>query len=112
MSCVVDGSGAACILVLIPLSQEDLSGPAEEWLTYPPPMNKGPNHWASRRDFRVGQRTRGSRREGTFHGDSIRKRCSCWCLLVSMVDLPGFNTGGFKFNMAYKIRILVDAPID
>ena len=30
-------------------------------------MNKGANHWASRRDFRIGQRKRGSRRElGAF----------------------------------------------
>jgi hypothetical protein len=26
-----------------------------------------------------------------------------------MADPPGFTTGGFRFNMAYKIRILVVA---
>ena len=29
-----------------------------------------------------------------------------------MVDLSGFATGGFRFNKAYKIRILVAAPSD
>ena len=28
------------------------------------------------------------------------------------MDLPGFATGGFRFYMAYKIRILVVAPRD
>jgi hypothetical protein len=32
--------------------------------------------------------------------------------LVSLEYLPGFATGGFRFNMAYKIRILVVAPSD
>jgi hypothetical protein len=29
-----------------------------------------------------------------------------------MVDLSGFATGGFRYNKAYKIRILVVAPSD
>jgi hypothetical protein len=29
-----------------------------------------------------------------------------------VVNLPGFATGGFRFNVAYKIRILVDAFSD
>ena len=32
--------------------------------------------------------------------------CYQWPL-VKMVNLPGFANGGFIFNMAYKIRILV-----
>ena len=28
-----------------------------------------------------------------------------------MVDLPGFTTEGFRFSTAYKIRVLVVAPI-
>jgi hypothetical protein len=41
-------------------------------------MNKGINHWMSRRDFWVGQRKRGSWREiGAFlDGDNERTRCS------------------------------------
>jgi hypothetical protein len=27
-----------------------------------------------------------------------------------MANPPGFDTGGFRFNKAYKIRILVDVP--
>ena len=34
------------------------------------------------------------------------------CLPVSVADLSGFATGGFRFNKAYKIRILVVAPRD
>ena len=29
-----------------------------------------------------------------------------------MANPPGFATGGFRFNMAYKIRILVNASSD
>jgi hypothetical protein len=37
-------------------------------------MNKGTNHWMSRRDFRFGQRKRGSRRElGAFGRDGRGK---------------------------------------
>jgi hypothetical protein len=51
-------------------------------------MNKGANHWVSRRDFWVGQRKRGSRRElGFFFLDrhSLRTRCSYECLPGSMM---------------------------
>ena len=44
--------------------------------------------------------------------DSDRTRCSYKCLRVSVADPSGFATGGFRFNMAYKIRILVVAPSD
>jgi hypothetical protein len=43
-------------------------------------------------------------------GDSLRTRCSYECLPVSMADLSGFATGGFRFNKAYKVRILVAPP--
>jgi hypothetical protein len=76
-------------------------------------MNKGANHWANRQNFRVGRRKRGSRRGvGPFGRDSVRKRCNYECLPVSVADLSGFATGGFRFNKAYKIRILVAAPSD
>jgi hypothetical protein len=71
-------------------------------------MNKGANHWVSRWDFWVGWRKRGRRREALLYEDSMRT--SCECLLVSMVDLSGFATRGFRFNKAYKIRILVVCP--
>jgi hypothetical protein len=29
-----------------------------------------------------------------------------------MANLPGFSTGGFRFNVVYKARIVVDAPSD
>jgi hypothetical protein len=67
-------------------------------------MNKGANHWASRRDFQGAQKKRGSRRElGLFDEDSMRTRCSYECLPVSMADPSGFTTGGFRFNKAYKL---------
>jgi hypothetical protein len=44
--------------------------------------------------------------------DSERTRCSYECLLVSMADPLGSATGGFRFNKAYKIRILVAVPND
>ena len=76
-------------------------------------MNKGANHWASRRDFQVGWRKRESRRElGLLDGDSVRTICRYEYLPVSMADPSAFATGGFRFNMAYKIRILVVAPSD
>jgi hypothetical protein len=65
-------------------------------------MNKGVNHWANRRNFRVGERKRGSRREVHLDGDSMRTRCNYECLPVSMVDPSGFTTGGFRFK-AYKL---------
>jgi hypothetical protein len=43
---------------------------------------------------------------------SVRTRCSYKCLPISMADPSGFITGGFRFNKAYKIRILVVASID
>jgi hypothetical protein len=45
-------------------------------------------------------------------GIDMKTRCSYKCLLVSMVELSGFATGGFRFNKAYKIRILVSVPND
>ena len=45
-------------------------------------------------------------------GDSMRTRCSYECLLVSKVDPLGFATRGFRFNKAYKIKILVAALSD
>ena len=69
-------------------------------------MNKGVNHWASRQDFRVGERKRGDRRELGLFGQG-------WIAsLVSMVNLSGFTRGGFGLNKAYKIRILVVVPSD
>ena len=47
-----------------------------------------------------------------WNRDSRGARCSYECLPVSMADLPGFATGGFRFNKAYKIRILVAVPSD
>jgi hypothetical protein len=44
--------------------------------------------------------------------DSMKTRCSYKCLQVSMVDPSGFTTGGFRFNKAYNIRILVAPPSD
>jgi hypothetical protein len=37
-------------------------------------------------------------------GDSMRTRCSYECLPVSMADLSGFASRGFRFNKAYKLR--------
>ena len=76
-------------------------------------MNKGANHCASRLDFQVRWRKRGSRRElGLFEEDSVRTRCSYECLLVSMADPSEFAAGSFRFNKAYKIMNLVVAPSD
>jgi hypothetical protein len=66
----------------------------------------------SRWDFRIGWRKRGSRRElGPFgqgyHGDKCLRVSP-----VSMVGPSGFASAGFRFNKAYKIRILVVAPSD
>ena len=36
-------------------------------------------------------------------GDSMRTKCNYECILVSMVDLLGFATRGFRFNKAYKL---------
>jgi hypothetical protein len=44
--------------------------------------------------------------------DSMKPRCSYKCLLVSIVDPSGFATGRFRFNRAYKIRILVAVHSD
>jgi hypothetical protein len=75
-------------------------------------MNKRANLWMSRLVFRVRWRKRGSRRELSLplDGDSIRTRWSYECLPVSMVDTSEFATRGFRFNNAYKIRVLVAAP--
>ena len=43
----------------------------------------------------------------TLWTDSVRTRQNYERLLVSMADLSGFTTGGFRFNKAYEIRILV-----
>jgi hypothetical protein len=43
---------------------------------------------------------------------SMRTRCNYKCLLVSMADPSGSAIGGFRFNKAYKIRILVVASRD
>ena len=78
-----------------------------------PLINKGINHWASRRVFRVGWRKRGRREElGAFWMEIVREQDVAPKFPVSMADLPGFTTGGFRFNMAYKIRILVVVPRD
>ena len=51
---------------------------------------------------------RGSRRElGLLDRESVRTRSSYECLPVSMAESTEFTTGGFRFNKAYKIRILV-----
>jgi hypothetical protein len=64
-------------------------------------MNKGANHWASRRDFRVGEGKRGSQRElSSFGRDSMETRCFN---PVSMVDSSGFATERFRFNKAYEL---------
>jgi hypothetical protein len=39
----------------------------------PPQMNKEINHWASRRDFRVGRKKRGSRRKLEAGGSRMAK---------------------------------------
>jgi hypothetical protein len=44
--------------------------------------------------------------------DSVRMRCNYQYLPVSMADLSGFTTGGFRVNKVYKIRILVVVPSD
>jgi hypothetical protein len=46
---------------------------------------------------------------GFLDGDSekARARCRNSCFPAYMVNKPGFTTGGFRFNMAYKIGILV-----
>ena len=40
-------------------------------------------------------------------GDSVMIRCSYNCLPVSVADPSGFATRGFRFNKAYKFRIIV-----
>ena len=52
------------------------------------------------------ERKRGSRKEAFLDRDSVRTRC----LMVSMADQSGFAIGGFRFNKAYKVRILLAAP--
>ena len=42
--------------------------------------------------------------------DSVRTRYNYYCLPVAMADPSGFVTSGFRFNKAYKIKILVVAP--
>jgi hypothetical protein len=36
-------------------------------------------------------------------GDSVGTRCNYKCLPVSMADLLGFATGGFRFNKVYRL---------
>jgi hypothetical protein len=61
--------------MLIPLSQEALWRRSESSIQVNhPPMNKGANHWASRRDFQFGWGKRVGRKEiGAF---LERARCS------------------------------------
>ena len=73
-------------------------------------MNKGANHWASRRDFQVGWRKRGHRKEALLDGDSVRTKGSYKCLRVSKAAPLGFATRRFRFNKVCEIRILVVAP--
>ena len=75
-------------------------------------MNKGANHWTSGRNFRVGQRKRGRRREVLLDGDSLRTRCSYEYAPVSMADPSEFAARGLRFNKAYTMRILVAVPND
>jgi hypothetical protein len=42
----------------------------------------------------------------------MRTRCSYECLSISMADQLEFTTRAFRFNKAYKIRILVAVPSD
>ena len=51
------------------------------------------------------ERSRGQ--ESLLDRDSVKTRCNYECLPVSMADPSGFATGRFRFNKAYKIRILV-----
>ena len=51
-------------------------------------------------------------RKGLLDGYSMRTRCSCECLPVSMADPSGFATKAFRLNKSYKIRILVAVPND
>ena len=44
---------------------------------------------------------------GFLDGDRKTARFRDYCLPAYMNNLPGFTTRGFKFNKAYKIRILV-----
>jgi hypothetical protein len=69
-------------------------------------MNKGAIHWASRWDFRVGQRKRRSWRELEIFvdRDRMKTRCSYECLLVSKAVSSGFTTEGFRSNKAYKFE--------
>jgi hypothetical protein len=54
-------------------------------------MNKGANHWASRKDFMVGE----AKERVFLDWDSVRTRCSYRCLQVSITDLSGFATKRF-----------------
>jgi hypothetical protein len=51
-------------------------------------------------------------REGFLDWDRLMTSCRFECLLVSMGRSVGFTTGGFRYNKAYKIRILVSVPSD
>ena len=44
-------------------------------------------------------------------GDSMRTKCNYECILVSMVDLLGFATRGFRFNKAYKLGFYLLHPV-
>jgi hypothetical protein len=98
----VDGPGAVCILVLILLFQEGSSGRTQVTAVNLL-MNKDTNHWASRWDFRVGQRKRGSRREigtfwkGTVRGQDVATSVSWfrWQILVDDLDLIWLRRLGF-----------------
>ena len=65
----------------------------------------------SRCDFWVGQRKRGSRKKlGAFWTGIARGQVVGTSVFWLMENLPGFATGEFRFNMAYKIRVLVVVP--
>jgi hypothetical protein len=61
-------------------------------------MNKGANHWVSRRDFRVGKggREEAGRRKGLLDEDSVQMRCSYKCLPISRANPSRFPTRGFR----------------
>jgi hypothetical protein len=73
-------------------------------------MNKQSYHWVSSWKFWVGQGRKKQERVRNFlDGDTERARCRYFCLLSPH---SGFTLRGFRFNMAYKIRILVFVPSD
>jgi hypothetical protein len=76
-------------------------------------MTKGANQWAPGQV--IGTSGLDGGREGggesiLLDRYSVRTRCNYQCLPISMADLSGFITGGFRFNKVYKIRISVVCP--